>query len=325
LFNYFSQFGEIEDITIKYDVPGGRTRGFAFILYDRKESLQQALQSPEHFINNNQIDPKPAHKRPAVTNPVKKIFIGQLPINFPKEDLENYFQQYGPIENIDLPLDREKNCRRPFCFISFNSAKTAEEVLRQQRHIINGVTIEVRPAKPRAHDQGGGGMMAPQSMMSGGGGSYYDGGGNAYGDNIDRWSQGGSSGSYWNSGNNNQNTHSSTQWSQGTKSQNCLLYSTFMYILLGANGGSASPSSYSNQSSSVYNMYPQQSSSNSSQSYPNYGQQQPNYASSYGQYIPGQGGYGGYQGGYHTHQQDQINASPLSGLGFHQSATSSNS
>ncbi len=50
-------------------------------------------------------------------------------------------------------MDREKSVRRPFGFVSFSSEKTAEEVLRQQRHAVNGASIEVRPAKPRPHEQ----------------------------------------------------------------------------------------------------------------------------------------------------------------------------
>lgn len=61
---YFSKFGSIEDVTIKYDGPGGRARGFAFILFDQKESIGNVLSIPTHFINNCQIDPKQAHRRP---------------------------------------------------------------------------------------------------------------------------------------------------------------------------------------------------------------------------------------------------------------------
>jgi RNA recognition motif-containing protein len=62
--NYFSKFGSIEDVTIKYDVPGGRARGFAFILFDDKDSIQKVLNVQLHTINQCQIDPKPAHRRP---------------------------------------------------------------------------------------------------------------------------------------------------------------------------------------------------------------------------------------------------------------------
>ena len=38
----------------------------------------------------------------AVTNPVKKIFIGQLPADFVEQDLSDYFSQFGIVETIEL-------------------------------------------------------------------------------------------------------------------------------------------------------------------------------------------------------------------------------
>lgn len=153
LVKYFSTFGSIEDVTMKYDGPGGRARGFAFILFDDKDSIDKVLNVPKHVIKQCQIDPKQAHRRPPVTNPVKKIFIGQLPTDFVEEHLSTYFSQFGIVDAVELPMDRNKSARRSFGFVSFSSEKTAEEVLRQQRHSINGISIEVRPAKPRPHEQ----------------------------------------------------------------------------------------------------------------------------------------------------------------------------
>lgn len=62
--NYFSQFGTIENVTIKYDVPGGRARGFAFILFDEKDSIDKVLRVPKHVLHQCQLDPKQAHRRP---------------------------------------------------------------------------------------------------------------------------------------------------------------------------------------------------------------------------------------------------------------------
>jgi RNA recognition motif-containing protein len=132
--NYFSKFGTIEDVTIKYDVPGGRARGFAFILFDEKESIQKVLNVQTHLINQCQIDPKPAHRRPrllnfiyviyfthffiAVTNPVKKIFIGQLPPDFVEQDLSDYFSQFGIIDTIEL-VKKKNHFRFRNLFLSF--------------------------------------------------------------------------------------------------------------------------------------------------------------------------------------------------------------
>lgn len=53
------------------------------------------------------------------------------------------------ILEIDLPFDKEKNERRPFCFISFSTEQAAQEVLRLQRHTIGEITVDVKPAKPK--------------------------------------------------------------------------------------------------------------------------------------------------------------------------------
>lgn len=50
---------------------------------------------------------------------------------------------------IDLPFDKEKNERRPFCFISFQTEQAAQEVLRLQRHAIGDISVDVKRAKPK--------------------------------------------------------------------------------------------------------------------------------------------------------------------------------
>ena len=148
-------------------------------------------------------------------------------------------------------MDREKSVRRPFGFVSFSSEKTAEEVLRQQRHSVNGASIEVRPAKPRPHEQQQlqmqqqyqyGDYLLPhhhnalissmsnstithQPMMGvhANQNSYYTTSNNNYPQQIDQWSQGANNGSsYWSTANtdirNNNNSTSVPQWSSGNSS-----------------------------------------------------------------------------------------------------------
>ena len=78
---------------------------------------------------------------------------------------------------IDLPYDKEKNERRPFCFISFQNEQSAQEVLRLQKHTIGDVTVDVKRAKPKtSNNQQQQAMYDPygqQSVYS----SYGSGGG----------------------------------------------------------------------------------------------------------------------------------------------------
>jgi RNA recognition motif-containing protein len=125
---YFSNFGHILDCSIKHDPTTGRSRGFAFLVFDRKEIVDKILSQNEHFVKGRKVDPKPAHRRLAVTNNNhnnhlssssssnsisnnnRKVFIGGLDPNFPDVQLREYFSQFGTIDgtkkiNFDEKID----------------------------------------------------------------------------------------------------------------------------------------------------------------------------------------------------------------------------
>lgn len=88
---------------------------------------------------------------------------------------------------IDLPFDKEKNERRPFCFISFQNEQSAQEVLRLQKHTIGDVTVDVKRAKPKTMNNQGQQQQqhlydpyGQQSLYSGYGSGVSSYGSNAY-------------------------------------------------------------------------------------------------------------------------------------------------
>lgn len=190
---YFSNFGNVLDCSIKHDPSTGRSRGFAFLVFDSKDIVERILSQSDHFVKGRKVDPKPAHRRLNATNNQlshmtnnntssqllysvgqssgmsyqnvgmgvganlnqfnnnnRKVFIGGLDPNFPDTQLREYFSKFGVIDEIDLPYDKEKNERRPFCFISFQTEQAAQEVLRLQRHTIGDISVDVKRAKPKS-------------------------------------------------------------------------------------------------------------------------------------------------------------------------------
>ena len=110
---YFSNFGNILDCSIKHDPTTGRSRGFAFLVFDRKEIVEKILSQNEHFVKGRKVDPKPAHRRLAQTNinhqlsslsshslsnNNRKVFVGGVDPNFPDVQLREYFSRFGPID-----------------------------------------------------------------------------------------------------------------------------------------------------------------------------------------------------------------------------------
>jgi RNA recognition motif-containing protein len=133
---YFSSFGTIVDCSIKHDPSTGRSRGFAFLVFDSKDIVEKILSQNDHFVKGRRVDPKPAHRRLAGTNNQtnnsnsssqsslygvapsssasyanmtsgansnpysnnRKVFIGGLDPSFPDSQLREYFSKFGKID-----------------------------------------------------------------------------------------------------------------------------------------------------------------------------------------------------------------------------------
>ena len=54
------------------------------------------------------------------------------------------------IAQIEAPVDKIKQKRRPFCFILFENEQSAEEVLKQPRHTLAGKSIDCKRANPKS-------------------------------------------------------------------------------------------------------------------------------------------------------------------------------
>lgn len=88
---HFGQFGEIESINVKTDPQTGRSRGFAFIVYQSAESIDKVSATGDHIINNKKVDPKKAKARHG------KIFVGGLAPEVSDDEIKTFFGQFGNV------------------------------------------------------------------------------------------------------------------------------------------------------------------------------------------------------------------------------------
>ncbi|EEB19943.1 RNA-binding protein squid, putative [Pediculus humanus corporis] len=147
---HFSQFGEIESVSVKTDPASGRSRGFAFIVFKDVESIEKVMAAGDHIINCKKIDPKKAKARHG------KIFVGGLDVETSEEDIRNFFGQFGTILEVELPFDKQKNQQKNFCFITFESEQVTNDLLKQPKQTINGKEVDVKKANPKAGEGRGG-------------------------------------------------------------------------------------------------------------------------------------------------------------------------
>ncbi|KAF7278928.1 RNA-binding protein squid isoform X2 [Rhynchophorus ferrugineus] len=172
---YFGKYGEIESINVKTDSLTGRSRGFAFIVFKDAESIDKVVADGDHTINGKKCDPKKALARQG------KIFVGGLVPELADDDIKEYFEQYGKIVDIEMPFDKQKNQRKGFCFITFESEQVVSDLLKRPKQTIKDKEVDVKKATPKPD----------QFMMGRGRGSRGGRGRGGRGGYSQGWNQGG--------------------------------------------------------------------------------------------------------------------------------------
>ncbi|KAL0268864.1 UNVERIFIED_CONTAM: hypothetical protein PYX00_010665 [Menopon gallinae] len=139
----FSKFGTIESINIKKDTHTGLPRGFCFIVFSESYVVDQILASGDIYINGKKVDPRKVTKS---TTP-GKVFVGGLTSEFTEEKLKEYFGTYGTITEIQWPIDRQKNQKKAYCFLTFENRECVTEVLKKPKQIVCGKEVDVKKVK----------------------------------------------------------------------------------------------------------------------------------------------------------------------------------
>ncbi|XP_021947283.1 RNA-binding protein squid isoform X2 [Folsomia candida] len=161
---YFAKFGTIESLTLKMDPATGRSRGFAFIVFSETATLDKVIEAGEHVINGKKVDPKRAKARQG------KIFVGGLTQEISDDEIKTYFSQFGNVVEMEMPIDKVKNQRKGFCFITFDNEQIVQELLKTPKQTIAGKEVDVKKAQPPQNPRMMGGWGGGMGMGSRGGG-----------------------------------------------------------------------------------------------------------------------------------------------------------
>merc|ERR1712212_1118288 len=171
-----------------------RSRGFAFLVFDKAETIDKIIAEKEHLINNKKVDPKKAKARHG------KIFVGGLKPELTDDEIKNFFNQFGNIVEVEMPFDKTKNQRKGFCFITFEQESVVTELLKTPKQSISGHEVDVKKATPKPDAMGmmRGGM---RGGMRGARGTGMRGRGRGWGNNwggqgYQGYGQGGYGGGY---------------------------------------------------------------------------------------------------------------------------------
>jgi RNA recognition motif-containing protein len=85
------------------------------------------------------------------------IFVGNLAYEVTSEDLTEVFAEYGTVNSVKLPTDRETGRKRGFAFIEMGSDAEEEKAIAELEGAEwMGRTLKVNKARPREDNRGSG-------------------------------------------------------------------------------------------------------------------------------------------------------------------------
>ncbi|KAI1701653.1 RNA recognition motif domain-containing protein [Ditylenchus destructor] len=136
LHEHFSQFGDIFACGIYYN-EDNLSRGFGSVTYKSQDSVDLALNSRPHSIDNKVVFVKHATIRPRDLT----MFVGNLSPQTTVESLREYFSKYGQLTQSEVSIDRKTGLSRGFGYVIFGSKQELERARAEYPHVIDNVKV----------------------------------------------------------------------------------------------------------------------------------------------------------------------------------------
>ena len=90
---------------------------------------------------------------------MKKLFVGNLPYSVTEDEVRTMFAEFGEVQGVIIPTDRETGKPRGFAFVEMaQDAEADKAITAVNGRKLGGREVNVNEARPRESRGGGGGF-----------------------------------------------------------------------------------------------------------------------------------------------------------------------
>lgn len=146
---YFSKWGEITDCIVMRDTTSKRSRGFGFITFKAKESIEEVQCNRPHRLDSRDVETKRAMPKDDPNSNqlnVKKMFVGGLKDDTTEEMIRQAFGEFGKIVEVELISDKASGKIKGFCFVTFDDYDSVDKCVLKRRVSLNSRKVEMKKA-----------------------------------------------------------------------------------------------------------------------------------------------------------------------------------
>jgi nucleolin len=154
----FESYGPVSEISVPTDRFTGAIRGFAFLTLSSEEMAQKAIDEMNESDVQGRIITVKAQLKPGEQKPKKKTFqaaegtklyVGNLPFDVERDDIMEYFGQYGTVNDCFIPIDRDQGRPRGFAFVTMAKEDVDAAISATNGIDFMGRNLQVNVSLPR--------------------------------------------------------------------------------------------------------------------------------------------------------------------------------
>jgi nucleolin len=187
LYEFFGNYGTVNNVKVLYDKTTGKARGLAFVEFATRAEAQAAIDDAANLNVDNRLiqvtfsDQKDANRAPqqggyqngggsygngsygnkggSVTQSnydgeKHTIFVGNLGFRTTEQSVKNFFKDCGNVVDVRIAKDRDTGKSKGFCHVDFDAATAVEKAKGKAGQDLDGREVRVDASLPK---QGGGG------------------------------------------------------------------------------------------------------------------------------------------------------------------------